>query len=79
MNTDRNDAPAPSNFIRNIIEDDNRSGKQQSGSQTGQQAGQRGSDRSHSGSSSGSSRDKERADQSGHGSDAPGRSGNRER
>jgi len=27
MNTDRNDAPAPSNFIRNIIEDDNRSGK----------------------------------------------------
>ncbi|KMZ12105.1 Glutaminyl-tRNA synthetase [Candidatus Burkholderia humilis] len=27
MNTDRNDTPASSNFIRNIIEDDNRSGK----------------------------------------------------
>ena len=27
MNTERNDAPAASNFIRNIIDDDNRSGK----------------------------------------------------
>ncbi|MEA3128770.1 MAG: glutaminyl-tRNA synthetase, partial [Paraburkholderia sp.] len=27
MNTERNDAPAASNFIRNIIDDDNRTGK----------------------------------------------------
>src|SRR5580658_2022176 len=27
MNTERNDAPAASNFIRNIIDEDNRSGK----------------------------------------------------